>query len=410
MTNKLEVRIFNQDVGVLAIKDNTTVFEYFPEFIKKNIEISPIYLRLKDHEPYTNYDDKYFNHLAGVFSDSLPDKFGNKIIEKYYKDKGFDKYSLNNIQKLVYIGSNGMGALEYYPSILTDEIKEVLEIKQLVEDARAVLQGHIDTTLPEIMAAGASAGGARAKALIQWNKNNNQIISGRADYKKDYEQYLIKFDGTADSKLPEDYTKIEYIYMKIASMCGLSVAQVDFMQDRDYFHLLVKRFDRIEDQKLHMHSLCGMTHTNFNLSGLYSYEEYLNTVNLIAQNQKSVEDAYSHMIFNIIASNQDDHTKNFSFLMSEAGEWNISPIYDLTYSHGSGYTSRHQMKVNGKQGDFVIEDLYIVADKSNIKRSDAKLIIEHIQTIFYENFETMANDLDINKQRIKRILGNCRRF
>ena len=219
MTNELKVKIFGLDVGVLAIRNNTTIFEYFLEFTKKNIEISPIKLRVKDKEPYINYDDKYFNQLAGVFADSLPDKFGNKIIEKYYLDKGFDKYGLNNIQKLVYIGTNGMGALEYLPSIITDEIKEVLEIKQLVEDARIILQGDIKTTVLEIMEAGASAGGARAKAIIQYNKTTNQIISGRANYKKDYEQYIIKFDGTANSKLPEDDTKIEYIYMKIAEIC-----------------------------------------------------------------------------------------------------------------------------------------------------------------------------------------------
>ena len=181
--------------------------------------------------------------------------------------------------------------------------------------------------------------------------------------------------------------------MKIARMCRLKVAEVDFMQDRDYFHLLVKRFDRVSNQKLHMHSLCGLTHINFNDSGLYSYEQYLNTVKLLTLNDENVKVAYGHMIFNIIASNQDDHTKNFSFLMSEAGEWNISPIYDLTYSHGSGYTSRHQMKVNGKQDNFIIEDLYAVANRANIKQSDAKLIIDHIQTIFYENFEKIAKRL-----------------
>ncbi len=320
------------------------------------------------------------------------------------------KEGLNIIQRLAYIGLNSMGALEYIPSVQTDEIKEALEIKHLVNEARAILSGDIKTTLPEIMEAGGSAGGARAKAIIQWDKTINNIISGRAKSKQGYEQYLIKFDGVGQHNKREDYTKIEYIYMKIASICGLNVAEVDMIHDRDYSHLLVKRFDRVANKKLHMHSLCGMTHTDFNISGLYSYEEYLQTIKLVVNNQKSVVDAYSHMIFNIISSNQDDHTKNFSFLMSEAGEWNISPIYDLTYSHGSGYTSRHQLTLNGKQENFELEDLLKIADGADIKRSDAKLIINHIQTIFYENFEKMANDLDVDKNRIKRILGNCRRF
>ncbi len=408
--NDISVKIFGKTVGAIGIDDNKVFFEYDENFRKESIEISPIHLMKKYTKIYTNLDDRYFNQLAGVFADSLPDKFGNAIIDEYYVKKGQDKYKLNVIQKLAYIGSNGMGALEYIPSAHTDKIKEVLEIKHLVDEARLILSGDVKTTLPEIMEAGGSAGGARAKAIIQWNKNTNNIISGRAAYKKDHEQYLIKFDGVNESKKPEDYSKIEYIYMNIAKMCGLNVADVDFMNDRNYFHLLVKRFDRIKDEKLHMHSLCGLTHINFNDSGLYSYEQYLNTVKLVTLKDDSVKDAYGHMIFNIIASNQDDHTKNFSFLMGESGEWNISPIYDLTYSHGTGYTSRHQMKVNGKQGDFVIEDLYKVADKANIKRTDAKLIVDHIQTIFYENFESMAKELNVNNDRIRRILDNCRRF
>jgi serine/threonine-protein kinase HipA len=198
--------------------------------------------------------------------------------------------------------------------------------------------------------------------------------------------------------------------MRIAKLCDLKVAEVELMQERDYAHLLVKRFDRVESRKMHMHSLCGMTHTDFNLSGLYSYEEYLQTVKRVVNHYDALIDAYGHMVFNIIASNQDDHTKNFSFLMDEHGEWDISPIYDLTYSHGTGYTAKHQMRVNGKQGDFVLEDLLSVAIKAGIKTSDARLIIGHVQDIFYENFEKMAKEMEVDKERIERILGNCRRF
>ncbi len=409
--SEIEIKIFGNTVGALAQKKEGMIYFQYDDIFKiKDIEISPLKLNTKDTKLYTNTDDRYFNTLAGVFADSLPDKFGNAIIDKYYEDKGMYKESLNIIQRLAYIGSNSMGALEYIPSIQTDDIKEVLEIRHLVDEARLILSGDIKTTLPEIMEAGGSAGGARAKAIIQWDRNTNNIISGRANSKQGYEQYLIKFDGVGESKQSEDYSKIEYIYMKIAKLCGLDVAEVEMIHDRDYSHLMVKRFDRVGSHKLHMHSLCGITHTDFNAAGLYSYEEYLETVKLVVNNHNTILKAYSHMIFNIIASNQDDHTKNFSFLMSEAGEWNISPIYDLTYSHGSGYTSRHQMKVNGKQGDFTIEDLYYTASRANIKQSDAKLIIDHIQTIFYENFENMAKELDVDENRIKRILGNCRRF
>ena len=208
----LEVYIYGKYVGALGIDDNITVFEYAEAFKKEHLEISPLKLNTKYTNTYTNNDDRYFNQLAGVFSDSLPDKFGNEIIYEYYKNKGVDKYSLNAIQKLAYIGKNGMGALEYIPSVQTDPIKEVLEIKHLVEESRLILQGKIQTTIPDIMEAGASAGGARAKAIIQWDKKTNDILSGRADTKEGYGQYIIKFDGTSANKKSEDYPKVVYLY------------------------------------------------------------------------------------------------------------------------------------------------------------------------------------------------------
>ena len=408
--NNLEVKVFGKSVGALGTYKNKTYFEYHPDFKQYNLEISPIKLPLDYIGAYINTDDRYFNNLAGVFADSLPDKFGNEIINAYYRKKGLNHYQLSNIQKLAYIGSSGMGALEYIPSIQTDAIKEVLEIKHLVEESRLILQGKIETTIPEIMEAGGSAGGARAKAIIQWNQKTNDIISGRLKPKDGYEHYIIKFDGTAQHQRSEDYQKIEYIYMKIASMCGLNVADVKLLHERDYTHLLVKRFDRVQNTKLHMHSLCGMTHTNFNLSGAYSYESYLKTVEVVTHKFDSIIRAYSHMIFNIISSNQDDHTKNFSFLMDDFGAWDISPIYDLTYSHGQGYTANHQMSINSKTNDFILDDLIQVAQSVDINISDAKLIIKHIQTIFYDNFEKMAKELDIDKEHIQRILKHTRRF
>jgi serine/threonine-protein kinase HipA len=303
-----------------------------------------------------------------------------------------------------------MGALEYIPAVQTNAIKEALEISHLVEESRLILQGDIKTTIPEIMEAGGSAGGARAKAIIQYNHNTNHIISGRATPKKGYEHYIVKFDGISPSGESEDYTKIEYIYMQIASMCGLDVASVETLEDRNYLHLLIKRFDRVQNHKIHMHSLCGMTHSNFNQSGAFSYEEYLKTVQIVTQKRDSVIRAYAHMVFNVIASNQDDHTKNFSFLMDSFGQWDISPIYDLTFSHGSGYTSKHQLTINGKQTDFILDDLLKVAKTIEIDTKEAKMIIEYIQTTFYDNFEKLAYDLNVNQDRIKRILSLTRRF
>jgi serine/threonine-protein kinase HipA len=404
---QVKVKLFGKLVGVLAMHNSKVYFEYDEDFKKQNIEISPIKLNSHKTAVYTNNDDGFFEGLPGVFADSLPDKFGNKIIDKYFTDKGITNF--NVIQKLAYVGTSAMGALEYEPTEVNQDSLQPLALQSLVHDAKLALSGDVNEAIPAIMEAGASAGGARAKAVIGLNKNTQEIISGRDTTPKGFESYILKFDGMGDDSKSQDYTKIEYIYMQIAELCGLNVAETELYSDRNYKHLLVKRFDRIASQKLHMHTLCGMTHANFN-QPIFSYEEYLRTVSIVTRKQNSVVDAYAHMIFNVISCNQDDHTKNFSFLMDEFGTWSNAPVYDLTYSNGGGYTQKHQMSINGKYTNFEEKDLLAVATSANIGFEDAHLIIAHFQDTFQKNFKTMAEELLVDKARIKRIIQNCRTF
>ena len=258
------------------------------------------------------------------------------------------------------------------------------------------------------MESGGSAGGARAKAIIAWNRNSNDIRSGRAKNKEGYEQYLLKFDGVGKNKEPEDYIKVEYMYMEIAKKCGLNVAQVELLKEREYSHLLVKRFDRINGQKVHMHSLCGMTHTNFNIPRMFTYESYLRTVLTVTKNNESFINAFSHMIFNVVSRNQDDHTKNFSFLMQKTGEWITSPIYDLTYSNGNNHTALHQMTINGKSDNFTMEDFYQFSNTFNIDKNTIKGIIDFIQDTFHDEVILMSKNLNISKKKINRIIDSAR--
>lgn len=406
----ITVKLYGYTVGYLAMDGGIVYFEYDDEFKKLDLEISPLKLHTNTTATYTNTDDKFFQSLAGVFHDSLPDKFGNKIIERYYAEKGIKDYDLNILQRLAYIGSYGMGALEYEPNIIHEDIKEALEIRNLVDDARKIISGNVKDTIPDIMESGGSAGGARAKAIIAWNRKTDDIRSGRAKPKEGYDQYLLKFDGVGENKAPADYTKIEFIYMSIAKECGLPVSEVELLKDREYNHLLVKRFDRISGEKVHMHSLCGMTHTDFNIPKMFSYENYLRTVLQVTKNQDNLLSAFSHMIFNVITRNQDDHTKNFSFLMSESGEWMIAPIYDLTYSNGAGYTSEHQMTINGKTDSFTIDDFYSFSEVFGISKSDIKDIVEYIQDTFIKRLSELGNELKVSQDRINRILNNVRKF
>ncbi|XPV70427.1 MAG: type II toxin-antitoxin system HipA family toxin [Halarcobacter sp.] len=408
--DSLIVQLYGQIVGFLSLDEKDNIyFEYEDEFKNSGLEISPIKLPLETTAVYNNSDDRFFEGLAGVFFDSLPDKFGNEVIKRFYAKKGINEYELSSIQKLAYIGKTGMGALEYIPNEPTEILKESLEIKSLVDDARKIIKGDITVAIPELISSGGSAGGARAKAVIQWNKTTNEIVSGRLPFKKGFENYLIKFDGVGKDYVPADYGKVEYIYMKIAKELDLNVADVEIFHERDFSHLLVKRFDIIEDKKIHMHSLCGLTHTNFNIPGSYSYEEYLRVVEYLTKDRQQLESAFIHMLYNVITCNQDDHTKNFSFLMDEKGVWKTAPLYDITYNKGNDYTAKHQMSINGKRDDFSIEDIKAVSKMFSIG-SDKEIeeLVKNIKEYFISRFKQEAKNLKVDKKKIEKVIKNSR--
>ncbi|WP_428739302.1 type II toxin-antitoxin system HipA family toxin [Sulfurimonas sp.] len=409
-TDSLIVKLYDKTVGYLSLDQKHNVyFEYEETFKKTALEISPIKLPLATTSIYTNNDDRFFEGLAGVFFDSLPDRFGNEVIKRYYAQKGINEYQLNPIQKLAYIGQSGMGALEYIPSEPTPFLKESLEIKSLVDDARAIIQGDISVAIPELISSGGSAGGARAKAVIQWNKKTNSVISGRLAHKEGFEEYIIKFDGVGKEYVPAEYGKVEYIYMKIAKELGLNVADVSIFHERDFSHLLIKHFDRKGDKKIHMHSLCGLTHSNFNIPGSYSYEEYLRVVEYLTKDKTQLQNAFVHMLYNVITCNQDDHTKNFSFLMDEMGIWRCAPLYDITYNKGNDYTAHHQLSINGKRDNFTLEDIKSVSRMFSIA-TDAEVeeLVKQMKQYFITSFAEEAKKLDISQNKIDKVLQNSR--
>ena len=216
--------------------------------------------------------------------------------------------------------------------------------------------------------------------------------------------------GVGDAK-PADYAKVEYLYMKAAKELGLKVAEVELIKDRDYSHLMIKRFDRENGSKIHMHSLCGLTHTNFNIPGIFSYEDYLKTVDFITKDKTALTYAFLHMVFNIITCNQDDHTKNFSFLMDQNGEWKTSPLYDITYNKRNDYTSKHQMSVNGKRDAFILDDILSVNKKFKID-SDKNIIelVNYYYEFFMDFILVEGKALNISKEKLTRIRENCRKL
>ena len=258
------------------------------------------------------------------------------------------------------------------------------------------------------MDSAASAGGARAKAIIGYNSDTKEIISGvKRELKKDFEHYLLKFDMAKDDGSSSDYTKLEYIYMSMAKEVGIDVPNIELLSHGNLAHYLIKRFDRINGEALHLHSVAGLTHTNFNIPMHYSYDELLRLTRYLTGSQQAVNEQFKRMIFNIVGRNQDDHAKNFTFTMDKDSIWNMSPAYDITYSNGTGYTKNHQLSLNGKVNHFTLSDILSLAKKHSIKENLAKDYLEQTLEVFSQ-FKNKAKELDIKEQTINRIYNELR--
>jgi len=406
------VKIFDFVVGTLYERDAIVRFEYEQSFIDSGVNISPLKLPFET-STYINKDEPYFLTLAGVFFDSLPDKFGTKVVERYYESKGIHPRELSVLQKLVFIGKRGMGALEYeaYEDITgTTELDETLEIRSMYEASKKIVTGEATDAIHELllfMDSGASAGGARAKAVIGWNKNTNSIIGGAGELAEGYDYWLVKFDTLDSFERVADFTKLEYLYMSMAKECGIEVPEIDLLQDGEFSHFLIKRFDRVDGNKIHMHSLASITHTNFNIPLHYSYDEALRVVWFITKDKSAVVEFYRRAVFNAIARNQDDHAKNTSFLMTKEGEWSLSPAYDITYANGAGFTKNHQMSINAKVNDITRDDLIALALSADIKKKVAVGIIDRTVKVI-QGFRERALELNIREDLIDLVESDLR--
>lgn len=409
--NEVQAYIFGKKIGTILLKDGRVYFQYDKEFKNANLEISPLKLPLSMSGIYTNNNDEYFEGLAGVFHDTLPDKFGTKIMQRFFESKNISPYELNIIQKLMFIGDKSLGAISYKPVLhVSRNHDEILQLQDFYENAKKIIKGNKIEVVEEMlnfMDSAASVGGARAKATIGYNEFTNEMISGVSKNLKDnFEYYIIKFDIEKDDKSSSDFTKIEFLYMNMAKEIGIEVPKISLLNHNNLSHFLIKRFDKTKDKTFHLHSVAGLTHANFNLPKHFSYDELFRLTRFLTNSQKAVNEQYKRMVFNIIGRNQDDHAKNFSFLMDADGIWNISPAYDITYANGLGYTKNHQLSLLGKTDNFTKDDLLKIARNHSIKENYAKECIEQTKDIF-STFKSRAKQLDINDDFIAKI---CREF
>jgi serine/threonine-protein kinase HipA len=403
MTTYAEVKLWGRTIGAVALEDgrNIAAFEYDPGFARSGIEIAPLTMPLATRVYiFPELPVKTFYGLPGLLADSLPDKFGHALINAWLAGQGRTPESFNAVERLCYVGRRGTGALEYAPVLGPKAGRSSrLQVAKLVELASDILtrRGALSVSFTErqkekammdILRVGTSAGGARAKAIIAWNPETNEVRSGQVDAGAGFEHWLLKFDGVRgnrDKELedPQGYGVIEYAYWKMALAAGINMNDCRLFEENGRRHFMTRRFDRLADgSKLHMQSLGAMAHFDFNMAGAYAYEQALLVIRQLGLSMDDVEQQFRRMVFNIIARNQDDHVKNIAFLMDKAGRWSLSPAFDLTYSYNpeGDWTASHQMTLNAKRDDFKLEDFRACAKAASMKRGRAETIIEEVRT------------------------------
>ncbi len=401
MTTIAEVRLWGRAIGAVSVEDSasTAAFQYTAEFARSGIEIAPIEMPLNERVyAFPKLARESFHGLPGMLADSLPDRFGNALINAWLATRGRTPGSFNAVERLCYIGARGMGALEFAPATgpkARDTQK--IEVAALVRLASDVLtQRHqlnhsltdesSSGTLRDILRVGTSAGGARAKAIIAWNRKTNEVRSGQVAAGSGFDYWILKFDGVSgnqDKELedPKGYGAIEYAYAQMARAAGIDISECQLLEENGRRHFMTRRFDRLEGgEKLHMQSLAALGHYDFNLAGAYSYEQALLMIRRLGLDMSTIEEQFRRMAFNIIARNQDDHVKNIAFLMDKRGRWSLSRAYDVTYSFNPDglWTSRHQMSMNGKRDGFTLEDFRECAKSASMKRGRAEAIIAEV--------------------------------
>jgi serine/threonine-protein kinase HipA len=414
------VKIWGQTVGAVAWDESQGLasFEYETKFKSKNIDLAPIKMPIKSNQnifsfpelrPSKNSEYDTFKGLPGLLADVLPDKYGNQLINIWLAQNGRPENSMNPIEQLCFIGTRGMGALEFEPTQLKSTKKSFqVEINSLVDLAQRMLDKRdgFETNLSddeqqavmEVLKIGTSAGGARPKAIITYNKKTGQVRSGQTSSPKGFEHWLIKLDGVSDAQFGESkgYGRIEMAYYNMAKDCGVKMMESELLEENGRAHFMTKRFDREKGSiKHHIQTFCAMQHYDFNEVRSYSYEQLFQTMRLLRLPYPDAAQMYRRMVFNVIARNCDDHTKNFAFRLKEGSNWELAPAYDICHAYrpDSIWVSQHALSINGKRTGIEKDDLMAFAKAMNIKKS--AYIISEINTKV-QHWNNYADEVNVN--------------
>ena len=423
MVDIARVNLYGQPVGTFRWDNNRQLahFEYADSFIGKGLEPSPILMPVRQGRVYSFSDigRETFNGLPGMLADSLPDTYGRALFDRWLALTG--RSSGNAVETLCYLGKRCMGALEFEPAMDAPYSPDVrIELDSLVEVASealskkeefgANLEEDKKAAIAEIVRLGTSAGGQRAKAIIAYNPLTGEVRSGQIEAPEGFDYYLIKLDGvTAEAGFREtqNFGRLEYSFYRLVKECGIEMSDCSLIKENGRAHFLTKRFDRQNGEKIHMQTLCGIAHYDYRNPRSYSYEQAFNVMRALRLPYSQAQEMYRRLVFNVVIRNQDDHTKNISFLMDRQGKWTLSPAYDMgfAYNPNGGWTAQHQMSINGKFDDITRQDLLEFAKRNNIK--EATEIIDRITEVS-SRWPLLARECEVPQPMIDAIMPNLK--
>jgi len=403
-------------------------FQFDKSFIEKNWDVSPIKMPVSngsrvysfpDLLPSKDMTEDTFKGLPGLLADSLPDKYGNLLIEAWLAQNGRPSNSMNPVEKLCFIGTRGMGALEFEPAQLkagkntfSVEIASLVDVAKKIFSERENFEINVSAddehAMKELLKIGTSAGGARPKAVIAYNKKTKEVRSGQAKAPKGFEHWLVKLDGVSGAQFGDSHGwgRVEYAYSLMAKECDIEMTECELLEEGNRAHFMTKRFDRQGNNiRHHIQTLCAIQHYDYNNIHGYSYEQVFQTMRLLRLKYPEAEQMFRRMVFNVLATNCDDHTKNFSFQLKQGGEWRLSPAYDVCYSYDSKnvWVNQQTLSINGKHRNIDKEDLMTVAKANNIKKGEK--IIKEINTVV-KNWKDFANQTKVRKELLQTIQDN----
>ena len=420
------VKIWGETIGAVAWDENsgTASFEYEPKFIVQSIDLAPLKMPINNA---TNRifsfpelrNTKTFKGLPGLLADVLPDDYGNQLINIWLAQNGRPENSMNPVEMLCFIGTRGMGALEFEPSQLKVnkrafdiEVDELIQMSQKMLTKRDAFETNLakdeQQAMLDILKIGTSAGGARPKAIIAYNEKTGQVKSGQTLAPKGFEHWLLKLDTVSDVQFGKSsgFGRIEMAYYLMAKACQIDMMESRLLEENGRAHFMTKRFDREGgDQKYHIQTLCAMQHYDFNQITSFSYEQLFQTMRLLRLPYPQAEQMYRRMVFNVIARNCDDHTKNFAFRLKKEQEWELTPAYDVCFAYrpDSNWVSQHNLSINGKRDNITREDLMVVAKSMNVKKANT-IINEISETV--KNWNTFAEQVNVD-EKLKREIGKA---